>query len=167
FRFNDRVGLSRHHLRTSGTTTVVGDEYLPLTVHTHPETLYGPRDSTWHLDAKKAVCVPDRDDSAVISGFIISDTPVPVRVNCLFFPGWHATLDRRPVPLIPDPVTGLMRLDVPPGDHTVEIRFGSTPIRTAGAMISGAALLIGLALLIPKRHHGARSAESHTPEGLQ
>lgn len=166
FRFNDRVGLSRHHLRTSGTTTVVGDEYRPLTVKTHPEELYGPRETTWHLDTPGAVCVPDRDRSAEISAFIISDVPVTVHVHCLYFPGWRASLNRRPIPVAIDRETGLMILNLPPGDHYAALRFGTIPIRTAGRVIAVIAILFSLVVLIRNRHHASRHVTDRKHPGL-
>jgi hypothetical protein len=63
------------------------------------------------------------------------------------FPGWQVKVDgqvtshRRSGPL------GLIAIDLPPGRHTVEVRMGTTPARTAGTVASGIGLAIVLVLL--------------------
>ena len=82
-------------------------------------------------------------------------TPLRLAVHQLLFPGWRAYLDGQPTPLaaVPDrpgldASLGFMVLEVPAGEHHVEVRFGPTPARAAGAALSAAALayvLLGVA----------------------
>ena len=69
-----------------------------------------------------------------------------VQVNEFYFPGWRVHVDGLPVEVRPSP-TGAILVDVPAGRHTVEARFGDTPPRTLGLALSGAMLLVALALL--------------------
>jgi hypothetical protein len=46
----------------------------------------------------------------------------------------------RPAAIRPAP-TGAIALDLPAGEHTLVARFGDTPPRTLGAVLSGLALL--------------------------
>ena len=74
-------------------------------------------------------------------------TPLRLAVHQLLFPGWRAYLDGQPIPLAPvpdrpgvDASLGFMVLEVPAGEHHVEVRFGPTPARAAGAALSAATL---------------------------
>ena len=75
---------------------------------------------------------------------IIVRAPAPTTVEfyTYYFPGWRATVDGEPAPIRPSGKYGLIALDVPAGEHRVGLRFGNTPIRTAGELVS----LAGLAL---------------------
>ena len=83
-------------------------------------------------------------------------TPAGIEFYTYYFPGWGATVDGRPVNIRPSGKFGLIGLDVPAGEHRVAIRFGDTPLRTAGKLISLASLL-GIAALVvfPERHAAA------------
>ena len=76
-------------------------------------------------------------------------TPGVVQIRVYFFPGWQVWVDGALVPHRLSPPDGLMEIDVPAGRHRIDMRMGSTPVRTAGIAISGLtlALLIGLTVL--------------------
>jgi hypothetical protein len=84
---------------------------------------------------------------------------ITLQIYTYYFPGWRATVDGQEVPIRPEGPYGLITLEVPPGEHRVEVRFGDTPLRTAGAWLSAAALLLTLALLLIRREW----LGSHTP----
>ncbi|HXI03819.1 MAG TPA: 6-pyruvoyl-tetrahydropterin synthase-related protein, partial [Candidatus Saccharimonadales bacterium] len=63
-----------------------------------------------------------------------------VLVRSFFFPGWRGWLDGEPLELEASSPYGLVRFDVPPGRHVVELRFEATPVRKAGAGIAVACL---------------------------
>jgi hypothetical protein len=58
-----------------------------------------------------------------------------VRVRSFWFPGWTGRIDGEPVNLVPERPHGLMTFEIQPGDHSVELEFGPTPIRSAAAWI--------------------------------
>lgn len=79
-----------------------------------------------------------------------ADTVVPR----LYFPGWRAEVDGKPVEVGHTPA-GLISLRIPPGEHDVTVRFGSTWPRIAGwiiAIVAGALIFIPGALRRCKRH---------------
>ena len=77
--------------------------------------------------------------------------PSPLIFYVFYFPGWMAELDGRSIAVGPDEA-GLIKVNVPSGQHTLSIYFGETPVRLASDLASiGAAVLIGLALLAPNR----------------
>lgn len=65
-----------------------------------------------------------------------------------FFPGWEGYIDGQKAPIYPSGPQALITMDVPPGEHVVSLRWGSTPPRTAGGAISGASLLGALLILL-------------------
>src|SRR5207244_7942268 len=83
-------------------------------------------------------------------------TPASLAFHQLAFPGWRAFVDGRPAPAraatISSPIPaslGFLVVDVPPGSHGVEVRFGSTRLRTLASSISAATLVLALLWLTP------------------
>jgi uncharacterized membrane protein len=65
-----------------------------------------------------------------------------------YFPGWRGYVDGAEVDVYPLGPYGLIGLQVPPGDHRVSIRFGDTPARTLGTVVSAVSLLAALGILV-------------------
>jgi len=79
--------------------------------------------------------------------------PVVVHVNLHWFPGWRATVDGERVAIGPQGAArlerdGLVRVPVPAGTHTVELRYGRTPLRWGCDLLSLLALLATLGMLV-------------------
>jgi hypothetical protein len=70
--------------------------------------------------------------------------PARLRVRTFAYPGWQAWVDGAPAEVGAGP-DGLIEVAVPEGTHEVALRFGSTPVRTAGGTISLASLLAAVA----------------------
>lgn len=81
-------------------------------------------------------------------GVVQMNTPGSVRVNLLAFPGWQATLDGVPVTMRTASPYGLIDIDVPAGEHTLEVRMAATPPRSLGMTISWTAVGMLLLLLV-------------------
>lgn len=65
--------------------------------------------------------------------------PAVLRLRLLRYPWWTARLDGRPAPI---PQRGaVLALPVPPGRHTVEVRWGGNPLSRVGLAITAAFLL--------------------------
>jgi len=67
--------------------------------------------------------------------------PVTVQFYTYDYPGWRVTIDGQRMIHRHEPPYGLITVDVPPGDHQLVLRMGSTPPRLAGTLISMVALL--------------------------
>jgi len=63
-----------------------------------------------------------------------------------YWPGWRAEVDGASVPLRPAESLGTMTLDLPAGEHMVDLKLGRTPVRWLGELLSLAALLLCLLL---------------------
>lgn len=78
---------------------------------------------------------------------VTSPTETEVQFYTYYFPGWQAYVDGEEVGIYPTGVHGLITLVVPPGEHEVLIRFGDTPIRVLGRVLSVLSLLLVLGVL--------------------
>jgi hypothetical protein len=75
-----------------------------------------------------------------------SSQKATIQFYTYYFPGWRGYVDGQEVPIRPEEPYGLITLDVPAGEHQVKIRFGDTPIRVVGKVIS--LLSFGLSLFL-------------------
>jgi len=75
-----------------------------------------------------------------------SSQKATIQFYTYYFPGWRGFVDGQEVPIRPEEPYGLITLDVPAGEHQVKIRFGDTPIRVVGKVIS--LLSFGLSLFL-------------------
>ncbi|MBI5959232.1 MAG: hypothetical protein HY866_10885, partial [Chloroflexi bacterium] len=82
---------------------------------------------------------------------ITAATARPVRFHQYYFPGWKATLDGDPVRVYPEDEMGLLTVDVPAGEHQIELHYAGTTAQQAGEIITLIALGIVLLILIPDR----------------
>jgi hypothetical protein len=71
-----------------------------------------------------------------------------------YFPGWRVYVDGERLPdeaLRPEGAYGLLTVDVPPGEHRVLLRWGDTPLRLTGKILTLACLALATALAVPWR----------------
>lgn len=71
-----------------------------------------------------------------------SDKGFVGQINTYYFPGWHVYLDGKETPINTQNTYYLMRITIPPGNHTVQAIFRNTQIRTIGDSISILSLFI-------------------------
>ncbi len=125
-------------------TTSTG-EFLPRWAQQHPqpETLwpdYAANRPPQKLDpatlppGATVTTLAHRSESDLLD----IDTPQPftATLRTLYWPGWQVTLSGQPVPFEITPNTGLIRVEVPAGQHTLGLKLASTPLRSAGLWLS-------------------------------
>jgi hypothetical protein len=74
----------------------------------------------------------------------------PLRFYTYYYPGWRVYVDGERLPgsaLRPETVHGLLTVDVPAGEHHVLLRWGDTPPRFLGKVVTLGCLALALALL--------------------
>ncbi|MGD2049635.1 MAG: 6-pyruvoyl-tetrahydropterin synthase-related protein, partial [Chloroflexota bacterium] len=119
--------------------------YFPVTVQSRPEG--SPLEEDY-----AAGRTPQRFDESILppntqitdieyspTGATIalhSPEPFNARYLTFAFPGWAATIDGQRVPITPSVPEGLITFSVPAGSHTIDIRWQSTPTRSATLVIS-------------------------------
>jgi hypothetical protein len=78
-----------------------------------------------------------------------------LRFYTYYFPGWRVYLDGQRLPdsaLRPETVYGLLTVDIPPGEHHVLLRWGDTPVRLTGKVLTLVSLAVAMALaVLPQR----------------
>jgi hypothetical protein len=161
--------------RWLGTTSTA--DYVPVTVEMLP-----PR-RLQMVDAIAQGLPPDRinheamPDGAAVMAEVV--TPLRTRYHVTApkqfrlrlyqfdFPGWQVTIDGQPATTELAKPEGTIVILVPQGEHVVEVAFGSTPARTVGWVISGAALLLALVVAWRLRGTGflacASTAQAKNP----
>ncbi|MBN1879990.1 hypothetical protein JW823_07760 [bacterium] len=81
------------------------------------------------------------------SYYVESQTGGTIRINQFYFEGWTAQIDDRATDVKPDPGTGLMRLDIPPGPHSLRLCYRNLPLSRKLGVIG---ILTGLLVVIWK-----------------
>jgi hypothetical protein len=91
-----------------------------------------------------------------VTARVEAEGPVRLLFYNYYFPGWRATVDGQPAVIRPEGANGLIALDLPAGTHEAQLRFGTTPPRIAGALLSALGLLgvVGLLILDRKTWRG-------------
>jgi hypothetical protein len=93
-----------------------------------------------------------------------SENAFRARFLSFYFPGWRARLDGESVPIHKIRPLGLIAVDIPAGDHELEVRFRETPFRLAMNVLSVLGL-VGLAgfLIAQRRRHRDEDDELAEP----
>lgn len=149
-------------------TTAKG-EYLPLTVTYLPEE---PAVTPFLPLPETARTAPDElvPSTVEVTAVLQSITQEPLRyraeisaaapftltANVFAYAGWQAAVDGQPVPITPSVGTGLITVLVPVGEHTIDIWFGSTPLRTTASLVSLTSLILLVVLPFAKRRSHVR-----------
>ncbi len=89
-----------------------------------------------------------RHGAAVEEIRVNSSTGTEVQFYTYYFPGWRGYVDDREVEIYPMGPHGLITLQVPSGEHHVQIRFGDTSARVFGTVISALSFLLALSILV-------------------
>lgn len=90
--------------------------------------------------------------------------PVTLQFYTYTYPGWQVSLNGQPIQYRPEPPYGLITVDVPAGEHILDLRMGSTPSRTLGTIISGLALLAVIALYFWHELHHWSAPDLEAPK---
>ncbi|MFN8442435.1 MAG: 6-pyruvoyl-tetrahydropterin synthase-related protein [Caldilineaceae bacterium] len=96
-------------------------------------------------------------DHYQLSARVASPEPFRLSLTNFYFPGWQATWNGKPIPVLPDPEKGLMEIDVPNGEGNLRIMWAGTPVQSIASWISLGTLL-SLGLLAGSAYRRARQA---------
>jgi hypothetical protein len=161
-----------HEVRTGILGTTSASECLPIWVVEEPNdsplvAQYLSDGSIQKLDHSS---LPASARAELLRHTVVSDEyrvvtseAFTVQFNTIYFPGWQALVDGRPVPVTSSYPQGLITFDVPAGEHRVVVRFGDTPVRTVANLVSLAALVtvVGATVFLSFR---GREGESFRPQ---
>ncbi len=148
--------LAEYEWFTANIGSTVSAEYLPPTVQPRMYT------SAWLNDGR-------REDLRALSGELLyaqqtsretahqtwrvatAESGATLLFPTMYWPGWQAEIDGAPLELGPAPGSGLIMIDLPPGQSTVELQLHRTSVRHFAEYLSLAALLLLLYFLLKGR----------------
>ncbi|MEW5988282.1 MAG: 6-pyruvoyl-tetrahydropterin synthase-related protein [Chloroflexota bacterium] len=147
--------LAQYEWFTGNIGSTVSAEYLPPTVQPRPYT------SAWlnQGERNRARVLSGQAEAQIITHQThfqswrveVESEQATIMLPTLFWPGWRAEIDGQPAGLRAAPGSGLMMMDAPAGQHTLDLRLGRTPLRLAAELLSLAAGSLLLALLLARR----------------
>jgi len=132
-------------------TRHVGDEdlYRVPGAGAAVESPVGPDGALPSTDAPATVLAVTSPDPATWKVVTHAPGPEVVRLHLTDSPGWHATIDGRPVPLTAYAGT-MLQARVPPGRHVVELHY-RPGVFTAGVALAGVSAVVLVGALIAGR----------------
>ena len=157
--------LQLYELFAGNIGTTIRYEWLPRTVNPRPFT----------SDALIEPGVPPRAiplEGAFLEATLVEQKPTRqtwrvqgegggIAFPLLYWPGWGARVDGEPVDVWPVEGSGYLALAVPPGEHTVTLRLGRTPVRVVAEAVSLAAVVAILALIVKSQIPNLKSQTGH------
>ncbi|NBD36830.1 MAG: hypothetical protein GVY30_12650, partial [Chloroflexi bacterium] len=124
---------------TGNIGTTIRHEYLPADVVPRPYISSAVVDGNLR---------PLTGDEAGLAATLLKRAPIkqrwavtlqsaaPVAFPINWWPGWRARVDGSRVEAYAMPGSGRLTIDLPAGEHTVTLRLGATPLRTAANLIT-------------------------------
>jgi 6-pyruvoyl-tetrahydropterin synthase related domain len=138
-----------HRTGVVGTTTAA--EYLPKWVEQRPadESLQAEYAEGTPIKRFDAGSLPSggqviSETAGVLTQTVEVESPsdFSAKFKLFYFPGWAAMVDGVSANVTPEVGSGLALVQVPAGNHTVQLQFTDTQPRTVGWLVSGMALII-------------------------
>ena len=148
-----RMSLIENSGRWLGTTSTA--DYVPATVVTLParrDEVVAPIAQGLPPDRVNYEAMPDGATvtTEVVRPLltryhVVAPKQFRLRLYQFDFPGWEVRLDGQPAQTELAEPEGFIVVIVPPGEHVVEVEFGSTPARTAAWLVTlGTLTLVGV-----------------------
>jgi len=123
---------------TNEGTTTVRDEYMPKWVTGKPDVR--PREKLEIFSGKGTLLITESSTKKFDAEMKLEEESV-IRLNTVFYPGWGATLDGKPVELSYQNAKGVMEVIVPKGDHTISFEFRETGFRYISDILSSIGII--------------------------
>jgi hypothetical protein len=109
-------------------------EYRPAWLH-YPGRLLLPVEKIQVLEGTDYVHITDwKSNRRVLS--TSGTTPLRLKFSTFYYPGWEATIDGLRAQILIEKDSGAMLVDIPKGNHGLELQFIDTPLRYYSKIIS-------------------------------
>jgi hypothetical protein len=133
--------LAEYEWYTGNIGTTVSAEYLPPYVQPRPQSSgwlnNGMPESARAIEgALSSALLIDRRASSQQWRLDVRAPGAAITLPTLFWPGWKAKIDGNPAEIRPAAGSGLITLELPPGEHEVALALNRTPIRLFGELAS-------------------------------
>lgn len=114
-----------------------------------------------------AVVVEQEERPLAATIHLTTPTAFIARYNAFYFPGWVAQVDGQNVPITPTSPEGVIAFAVPAGEHTLTIRWQSTPLRSGLTAVSllmlAATLVVAFVLHDQQTSHAGPKGTTSVP----
>jgi hypothetical protein len=164
--------MAREYTRGVGVWVALGrdvPEYRPATALSNSPAYFERLAGRFcrEGEATARACVAGGEGALSVEGWqpreiglrVSSPRGVAIDARQFYFPGWVARLDGHPHQLRPSSPDGLLRLDVPAGDHRVELTLTRTAPERAGRIVSALSFTLLLACFLLARLRGRIARE--------
>ncbi len=146
-RFIAYESFPEGYYTTNEATTTVHDEYLPIWVTQKP-TARANEKLEFHSGG--GTITENRVTTQYIDVTVTASEDSVVQINTAYYPGWGVTLDGKLTPVDHANPLGVMRIEVPKGEHRIVAGFRETVFRFIADSVSLFFLLLFLFQLIRK-----------------
>jgi hypothetical protein len=124
---------------TNEGTTTVQDEYMPRWVKDKPEER--ANEKLVLFSGKGTICNIKSSTKRIDAELKLEDESI-MQFNTVFYPGWGAILDGKPVELFYQNPKGVIQVVVPKGDHIISFEFRETGFRYIADLLSSIGVLL-------------------------
>lgn len=111
---------------TNEGTTTVANEYMPLWVEEVPKEHANTR---YELIEGRGTVEPITASTETYSLIVRMEEAGTIRLSSVFYPGWGAMIDDRPVEIDYHNPRGLIDVRIPKGEHRLTVQFRETAFR--------------------------------------
>ena len=130
---------------TNEGTTTVHDEYMPKWVKELPgERVF---EKLIFFSGKGTLRIKTYSTKKIDASLKLDEESI-IQFNTLYYPGWGAVLDGKPVELSYQNSKGVMQVIVPKGDHTISFEFRETAFRYVTDVVSSVGVILYGAYLV-------------------
>lgn len=156
------VRLAEYEWYTGNIGSTVSAEYLYPAVQPRPVTSAwlnaGERDRVIVLAGAAQTRLLERRATRQEWG-VTAVSPTTLIFPTMYWPGWTATANGQPIAISPSAGSGLIQLELPPGEQTISLNLKRTPVRAVAEVVSGTAVLFVGWLLWGFQRKGAKGAK--------
>jgi hypothetical protein len=144
--------LQTYEYFTGNIGTTIRYEYLPRWTQPRPysseEFIFGTA-SLKVLDGEAGGERLEKRAASQTWAITVNSDSAHLAVPLLYWPGWEARADGKPLDVAPADGLGWVSFDLPRGEHTIELKLGNTPLRRNASTISLLTLFVIITLAQP------------------
>lgn len=147
FKINDQQFFSGANYKVQVSSAIY--DFWPIYGKKVPED-FAPKGPIFLEGTGSGMLIEKRSNRASYQ-IDVATTSSKLQIPIVYFPGWQAKDNGQKLEIAPSGDFGLITFTLSLGDHTVNLVFGNTPIRTVGNFISVMSFLILTGLFVLKR----------------
>ncbi len=151
--------MARYEVNAGGTGMSLLNTFLPVWVNQVPVT---DPDAKCATPGSPIVTAPVQIQLESVSPddwrlVVDAAQPAAIALRTFYYPDWHATIDGHVALIRPSSDAAILTVDVPAGQHTVQLTHSSLPGRDIGIVLTSVGVLaciVGIAIAVRRGEHG-------------